>query len=397
MWSTFLLQLKITAMRKSAIFWVLAFPIILATLFYFMFAGLSNAYSLDPQPVAVVQDSTWKGVQGADALVSGLQSGSGSGNKLIAATNVSGTTQAVEALKTGKAIGYLYAKNSGDLALAVSDTAANSNNNGQQLTISALNNVLRQFNETGSLVTALSHSDPQAFADHNFTGSIGKTDAFTNEITLTHFKPDVSARYHFALLGMACLMAMSLAITAVAESQANLSALGARRTVAPLAKIKLLLAGFLSAWLAVFVCMAVAFIVIRYVFQVSVGGREVAAFAGIAVATFMSSALGTLIGAIPRLSVGVKLGICIGISTITALFSGLYGAPAMKLGDYIQRNFPVLSQINPARQVSTLFYDMLYYDSYQPFFRTVAVLITMSAVFLAAATVLLRRQQYEHL
>ena len=69
----------------------------------------------------------------------------------------------------------------------------------------------------------------------------------------------------------------------------------------------------------------------------------------------------------------------------------------MKLGDFVQREAPVLSDLTPARQVSLLFYDILYYDSYAPFLRTVGMLAAMGLFFLAIAIILLRRQRYEYL
>ena len=80
-----------------------------------------------------------------------------------------------------------------------------------------------------------------------------------------------------------------------------------------------------------------------------------------------------------------------------SLFTGLYGGFAMQISDWIARNAPILGTINPAQQVTNLFYDILYYDSYQPFITTCAVLLAMSAVFLLAGIAMLRRQRYEHL
>ena len=79
------------------------------------------------------------------------------------------------------------------------------------------------------------------------------------------------------------------------------------------------------------------------------------------------------------------------------LFTGLYGGFAMQISDWIARNAPILGTINPAQQVTNLFYDILYYDSYQPFITTCAILLAMSAVFLLAGIAMLRRQRYEHL
>lgn len=69
----------------------------------------------------------------------------------------------------------------------------------------------------------------------------------------------------------------------------------------------------------------------------------------------------------------------------------------MDLSDQIAQHAPLLSMLNPAQQITNLFYDILYYDSFRPFFATVGVLAAMSLVCLGMATVLLRRQRYEHL
>ena len=70
---------------------------------------------------------------------------------------------------------------------------------------------------------------------------------------------------------------------------------------------------------------------------------------------------------------------------------------AMQLSDLIAQRTPVLSLLNPAQQITNLFYDILYYDNFKPFFTTAGILAAMSLVCLAAATVLLRRQRYEYL
>lgn len=63
---------------------------------------------------------------------------------------------------------------------------------------------------------------------------------------------------------MAAMMAMSFAVNAVSLAQANLSALGIRRSVAPLPKLQQLLAGFLSSWICSFLSLTVAMLYIRF-------------------------------------------------------------------------------------------------------------------------------------
>ena len=140
-----------------------------------------------------------------------------------------------------------------------------------------------------------------------------------------------------------------------------------------------------------------ALLYIHFVCRISFGSRWAATLLAIVVASFASNALGTLLGSLPKLTAGTKIGLTTAFSCALSLLSGLYGSGAMALSDWIQRNAPVVATINPTQQVTNLFYDILYYDSYAPFFRTVGILLTMAVLALALATVFLRRQRYAHL
>lgn len=395
MLTTFIAQIKTMLHRPAMIFWALAFPIILATMFHAMFQNIESSYSIEAQPIDIVRDDAWDGLTGAQDLVEALQDAD---TAVLKATQVPDADAALADLREGRAVGYLAARD-GELAFVISDSAATTaeSDGAVGITLSIISDAVTRYNDTARLGEAVGRYAPEAFLDDSFTGQLGSTAGLSEEIRLTRTAPDEPVRYQFALLGMACLMTMTLAIGAISESQPNLSTLGARRCLAPLPKWRILTAGFLAAWLVSACCMSLSFIVIRYVFSVGVAGREPFAFLGIGVATFMASSLGSLIGALPKLGVGSKVGISTGMTCLLSLFAGLYGQPAMQLGDMIQRELPLLADINPVRQVSQLFHDILYYDSLQPFVRTAALLAVMSIVFLAIAALMLRRQRYEHL
>ena len=258
-------------------------------------------------------------------------------------------------------------------------------------------NIVDLYNRNTDVVVDIAKHNPEALMNGKVTGSIGSANGYTKEIQLTNFKPSGTARYYYALLGLAALMAMSFAINVVTMTQANLSALGVRRSVSPLPKSQQLLAGFLSSWLCSFLSLTVAMLYIRFVCHISLGGREWAGVGACLMASFAASAFGTLLGALPKIPTGAKQGLCTAIACTLSLFSGLYGSFAMQLSDLIAQRTPVLSLLNPAQQITNLFYDILYYDNFKPFFTTAGILAAMSLVCLAAATVLLRRQRYEYL
>lgn len=59
MLSTFRVTVRMLLRTPSALVWALAFPIIMSTLFIFMFSGMRTAESIEPVPVAVVHDDSW--------------------------------------------------------------------------------------------------------------------------------------------------------------------------------------------------------------------------------------------------------------------------------------------------------------------------------------------------
>ena len=417
MLQTLLVNLKLHFREKSSLFWLFAFPIILATMFNGMFGNIAESYELRTIDVVVVDNDDWRASPGAQTLVDGISSGSdgdhekadsgdGAMPKLITATKTSSVQAANQLLSDGKAQGALSVDGEGKLQLAISQatqssvtsaTDAMASSSGLDISLTVLGNIVDLYNRNTDVVVNAVQHNPSALLDDAFTGSIGSSSGFTKEIQLTNFKPSSTARYYYALLGMVAMMAMNLAVNAVSMAQANLSALGIRRSVAPLPKLQQLLAGFLSSWICSFLSLTVDMLYIRFGCQISLGGREWAGLCACLMASFATSAFGTLIGALPGIPAGAKQGLCTALACILSLFSGLYGSFAMALSDQIAQHAPILSTLNPAQQVTNLFYDILYYDSFRPFLTTVGVLAAMSLVCLAVATVLLRRQRYEHL
>ena len=415
MWQTFLVNLKLHLREKTQLFWLFAFPIILATMFNGMFGNIAESFELHTLDVVVVEDTAWKASYGAQTLIDGLSSDSSTsdangytkvdsdgGSKLVNATKVGSAAQAERLLADGTVQGMLQVVD-GRLKLSVSQSTQSSasdvmaSSSGLNISLTVLGNIVDLYNRNTDVVTEIAKNNPTALMDSAVTGSIGSANGYTKEIQLTNFKPSGTARYYYALLGMAALMAMSFAINAVTMTQANLSALGIRRSVSPLPKLRQLLAGFLSSWLCSFLSLTVAMLYIRFGCRISLGGREWAAVGACLVASFAASAFGTLLGALPKIPTGAKHGLCTALACILSLFSGLYGQFAMQLSDQIAQHAPVLSLINPAQQITNLFYDILYYDNFKPFFTTAGILAAMSLVCLAVATVLLRRQRYEYL
>ncbi len=397
MWNSFLINVKTSIRNTSSLFWVLAFPVILAALMLGIMGNLQDGYTAEAQHFAIVSDANWKASPGADELVSSLSKKPKAGSddtQLLIPTTVASRDEANARLDGRKDIGYLYAGPDGLVNMVLSDREAASiqsdSTASEGITVSILSASLGSFNQANAARSTLAPPNIRILVQ-----SGGQT--YTKQIRLTHIHPSMTAPYFFAVLAMACLIGASTAAEMIARTQPNLSALGARRASSPSPKWRQAAGAFLASWLFSAVSLLVAYIFVRTVCGVQTGGRDPIALIAIAVGTFMATAFGSMMGAIPKLSTETKVGLVIGIDCTLSAFIGLYGSLAMDLNNAIQEHAPILHLINPVKQVSNLFYDIVYYDSLAPFARTCGILAIMAAIFLAICGLLLRKQRYEYL
>lgn len=426
MWSTFLNTMRVNLREKSSLFWLFCFPIILSTMFMGMFGNIGEVYEIHTMRFAVVADANFCKATNARQMLHAMQrdplrnEGCGDAMEGTASDTASGQVgselgnllelQAVPNVKEAKGLinadhgvrGYINATEDGLLNLTISRASVaavndDTGNSGFSASLNILHGAVGMFNRRVITVTELLNTDPGVFRDATFTEEMGDTPTFTKDVSLTHFKPTESVRFYYALLAMTALMSMTFATTTVCATQANLSTLGMRRSLAPLSKFNQLMGGFLASWLCASVSMVVATLYIHFVCKVDFGGRWPVLVLALLLASLTANALGTLIGSLPKLTSGVKIGITTALSCVLSIFSGLYGTGAMNLSDWIQRNAPGFAIVNPTQQITNLFYDLLYYDSYAPFLRTSGILLAMTVLALALSTIFLRRQRYEHL
>lgn len=471
--STLRMELRCTLRNPSAVFWLIAFPCIVATLVQGVFGNIAEQTTIAPATVAVVRDDAWRNSPGADEFlnaISGTQqedadqaddTKTDATTRLIERTDVSTTEQAEQLLDSQQVMAYVSvisdtgsAGDTGDINTtdATSDTdtanttaattaagfstrlhltvsqhtaenvaqASSHGGDGSAWSLIALEALLEQFNTQSTMITQAvtqaitqriaqtAATDPSKLNDTAWIKSIvhSTADEFMHTAqsdgSSSYLEPAQGyaaahdmARYHFAIIAMATFMAMTLACEQITKLQANLSELGARVCVSPLSRLPKIAAVMLSVWLEAFVCLLVDFAYVRFVMHVPINGRDGLAVAALAMAALATTTLGLALGAVPRLALGTKTGLSIIITLVLSAFTGMFGN--MAFADSVQRAAPLLQYLNPCKQVTNLFYDLLYYHSLTPFAHTALVLACMSAVGLALAVVELRRTSYDNL
>jgi hypothetical protein len=191
-------------------------------------------------------------------------------------------------------------------------------------------------------------------------------------------------------------MMSCFALIAVGWVQANSSALGARRSLGGQSKLRTLVPTLAAAWLLSFACCLLGFLYQRLVFGIDFGGKEALVLLTLAVGALAVCFFGAFIGALP-ISEAVKSGIVSVSSCFLSLFGGMFGRASQQIGDYVARELPVLSAMNPVRQLTDAFLSLYYYDGYERLTECLGNLLAFGAVLFVAAVLMMRRQRHASL
>ncbi|PNV67540.1 ABC transporter permease [Enteroscipio rubneri] len=392
MWNVFKGALTVLTRKRELFVWSLAFPIILSTMFMFMFSNLDSSTAFDPVPTGVVADAAYKGSAFADVVD---ELGASGDDQLLAVHAFATADEAREALSAGDVLGIVSVDAEGTPLLVV--TPSSGGVGVEQIGRTVLGTVVDTYVRNADLVAGIAADNPLALADPNRVEEALSRGSVTEQVSLTHAAPTESVRYYYALLGMAALFCGQVGMLAICETQPNLSALGARRALGATSRGKTLAATLAASWLVSFACLIVAFLYMRFAVGIDFSGREGLCVAAIAAAALLSTALGTLLGSLPKVGLGVKTGLLTALTCFLSLFAGLYGEPCMALADSIARSFPALASINPAKVITDVFYSLYYYDSLMPFAQKIGILLAMAAALFAVSALFIRRQRYASL
>ena len=380
MLTVFLYQVLRLLRDRVLLVWTLGFPVVLSLIFMAMFSNLDKVYEATPMSFGVVQDEAYRTAPGLDAVVERI-SADDADHHLITKVTHSTVAQAEAAAKRGETNGYL--------AVEGSDPVLHVTQQGNEAeTTRVLRVVMDSYTQRRAEYVALA----KAGAAPEKLAALETDQAFTRSISVTPSPVKPETHYYFALLAFACGMGTTVAMVAVKGIMA-VSPVGARQTLAGLARWKVLTATLAASWVCVFACLLIAFAFMASVVGVDFGPHVLLCLVAIGVCSLMASAVGAALGTLARLEIGMISG----FTSLLSLFTGLYGPASQSLARSIEQHAPLLAQANPLWQTARCFYGLLYYDSLAPFARSCAVLLGMTCLFLTIALIRARRMTHEHL
>ena len=375
----FVTRIKCAFRDKEMIFWTLLFPVMLATLFYFCFSNLDSADAFSPVTTAGVADQAYRQAAGFQAA---LEEVSKEGeDRLLQLTRVETREEADRLLEDGRVEGYLTIE-AGAPKLTVRDDGLNQ---------TILKSFLDQYLQISATAAHILERNPQAAQQGLLTDLMGQQE-FTREISLSNAKPSHQLPYFYALIAMVCLYGSFQGLTSAFYLQANLSALGARRSMAPRKKLAMITADMLGSLAVHLLTMLVLLCYLLLVLRLDFGNQIGYLLLTVLVGSIVGVSLGALVGAALRIKVEAKTAILITLSLACCFLAGLM---VEGISYAIQQNAPAAAWLNPAARISDAFYCLYYYDNHTRYFMDLGVLCAMAAIFGLGAMACLRRRKYE--
>ena len=226
MFNTIITTVKTLLRRPSTWVWGALFPIVLSTMFMFMFANLSSDGTVDPVPVAVVADEAWDASTFKGVATSLAKEG---GDQLLEIHELDDAADANRALKAGEVAGIYAVDDAGTPKLTLLPSYGSSRATSVLTDRSILETVASSYTQNAELMSQIAQDNPAALADPEAVARALSLEGGTRRVSLTRTTPDGTVVYYYALFGLVAMMSAEFAALSVVDLQPNLSGLGARR------------------------------------------------------------------------------------------------------------------------------------------------------------------------
>ena len=357
--------------NRANMFWGFLYPVILATFMFFAF-GQMDSDSFSEVPVAVVASDEEGGLATMLREVT----------ELVHVHEMT-KTQAEEALAAGEVRGIYY--DGAEPTLTVGG-------NGPQETILAM--LLDAYYKNRQVFTDL-------YVNHHAAG-IDPVTVF-RERTKDEFEVlketgfggrthNTALEYFFACMAMACFFGSFNGADLAEEFAANLSALGARRSISPAHKFPALLIDLFVSLIVQAVSVLLLLLYMQYVLRISFSGNLFLTFLICVAGSLVGISFGMLVGASVRLHKTVKMGLIICVPLFSCFLAGLmYGG----MKQQVEKTLPIVNRINPSALISDALYYLNVYDDVEKMWMRLFTLCAIAAVLTVLSFAVLWRTRYE--
>lgn len=361
-------------------FWPLAFPLILATLFYFAFGNIEEAdFEVVPVAVVVEMDSAKANEESRNSVfLDFLHEMEQEDSQLIEVEEMS-DSEALQALREKKVSGIFYVGD--EISLSVG---------GNGMSESILQSLLESYRNGKQTLENVAELHPEGMQEA--VRQMEGYETLVEQISLGGRTTDGDVQFFYALVAMACLYGSFIGLQAAIALQANLTPLAARRCVTPTHKLQLILFEMFSSFFLHFMNVVILLIYLRYVLKLDFQGQTDKMLIISLIGSMIGVSFGIFVGSIGKMGEGAKIGILIGVSMVFSFLSGLMNAEMKYMVD---QRMPVINRINPAALISDAFYCINVYDDQVRYRSNLVTLSAMCIVLIAVSFYMIRRERYD--
>lgn len=376
--------------NKILIFWTFAFPIILGTFFYLAFSNIENSEKIATINIAIVENNVIK----EDEILRNTFNELENPNNKEKLFNIKYTNKedAENLLEQKEISGFLIFENN--------TTKVVVKENGIDQTV--LKSVVEQITQTTDMVNNLATKQIEKqvmTGNYNvdyeaiYNTVLEKINLDkSNIVDISNKNMSYTMIEFYTLIAMTCLYGGVLGMVAINQNLANMSSNGKRVSVSPISKGKLIFSSLLASYFVQIIGLALLFIYTIIILKVDYGNNLPLIVLLSLCGSLAGLALGIAIGTILKTNDNVKTGVLISFTMLGCFFSGMMGITMKYMVD---KNIPILNQLNPASMITDGFYSLYYYSTLNRYFFNVGSLVVFALLMICISFFSLRRQKYD--
>ncbi len=370
--------------NKPLIFWTFAFPLILGTLFSMAFSDIEKEEQLKTIPIAIVKEAS-----NQNSMITNIFEHLKTGEEPMFQISYEDEKDAKTLLENKKIDGYLIL--SEPLKLIVKENGIN------QTILKFVTEEIIQTEEVMRNVVALEIEDKNMLTENLYQSVYLKLEKWKEEnqielVNISNKNHSYTMIEFYTLIAMTCLYGGILGLYLINQNLANQSANGKRISVSPTLKGKVIITNALAGYTVQLIGIALLFFYTICFLKIDYGENIFFIVLLTLIGCFAGLSLGIMIASVFKTNENTKTGIVIAFTMLCCFLSGMMGITMKYMVD---KNIPILNQINPASMITDGFYSLYYYDTLDRYYFNIFSLCIFSILMLALSIRSLRRQTYD--
>ena len=400
------LYIKKMLRTKSALFWNLAFPIILGTLFYFAFSNIYGDQASKAMRIAIVgenaeqhpftrvlegltyddgsrmMDITFATEEEANRMLDNAGSSEGVAKALFG-SSLEKDKEKGDDDRTKRVIGVITLSGAQDVTLTIKEN---------DMYQSILSGIVSAYRQKAAFLADSMEKGGEAYEEA--VKVVSEDVEFVISKGMAGENKDPYLAYFYNLIAMMCMLGSILAMDMFISVQPNATNTGLRIGASGVSRLKYEAAIFLAVFTMQMVCTGIALVYILGILKLRFGGELGGILLTVVLGNLLGIALGYLVSHIGHFSYNKKNTILTLITLGGGAISGLY---AVMMKAVIEAKAPIINRINPMSVITDAFYSLNMFGTGDRYFRSIITMICLSAALLVIGALLGRRNQYESL